>query len=143
MTGIKQLAELPEYSLLNERQQRFLAEYLANGYDARAAVKASYPNVRTRESARVMAIRILQSPAMVMLLSLHYGDSPQEAFCRMLGRMVARGKISREQLEAIKLLAEIRGFRKLHRATPENQPAHAAEGGHAPGPSLLPDFENL
>src|SRR5215471_1261277 len=109
---LAKLKQLPEYALLPENQQKFLAAYLENKYNAKAAVFASYPKARTQESARVMGVRILQSPGMVMILSLHFGDDPKEAFCKMVAKMVLRGRISRPQLEAIKLLADVRGFRQ-------------------------------
>jgi hypothetical protein len=109
---IEKLKELPEFALLPENQQKFLEAYLANNYDAKAAVLASYPNAKTAESVRVMGSRILHSPGVTMLLSLHYGDSPEDAFCRMVATAVLRGRLSKEQLEAMKLIADVRKFRE-------------------------------
>ena len=163
--AIDELRRLPEFTLLTENQQKFLATYTMNGYDAKAAVFASYPRVKTEESARVMGVRILQSPGMVMLLSLHFGDDPKDAFCKMVAKMVLRGKISREQLAAIKLLADVREFRrpwapqyerKIADGLANNRPAvkkrvqraavsqavnKAAES--QPVASLMPDFEKI
>lgn len=98
--------------MLPMNQRRFLIEYVGNGYDSSAAVLASYPNVKTAESARVMGSRILNAPGMVMLLTLHFGDSPLDAFCRQVARMIKSGRLSKQQLEAIKLIADVRGFRQ-------------------------------
>jgi polyhydroxyalkanoate synthesis regulator phasin len=163
---IEQLKVLPEYALLPENQRKFLECYICNNYDVKAAVMASYPKAKTEESVRVMGSRILNSPGVVMLLHLHYGDDPKDAFCKMVQRMVMRGRISKEQLEAMKLVADVREFRqpwtpryekKVRDGMANNKQAVkrrvqraamtqavnkvAAEGGC--GPSLMPDFEKL
>jgi hypothetical protein len=107
---IEELKALPEFALLPENQQKFLAAYITSGYDAKAAVAASYPKARTPESVRVMGSRILHSPGVVMLLSMHYGDSPEDSFCQMVARLILRGRISKEQAEMIRLLAQVRKF---------------------------------
>lgn len=162
---IEELKRLPEYALLPGNQQKFLASYIANGYDARAAVLASYPNAKTPESVRVMGVRILQSAGMVMILSLHFGDDPKDAFCKMVAKMVLRGKISREQLDAIKLLADVREYRQPwapryekkivdgmanNRQAVKRRVQRAAEteavkkvAKDQPARSLMPDFEKL
>lgn len=162
---IDQLKELPEYALLPENQQNFLAAYIASGYDVASAVKTSYPKAKTAESVRVMGIRVLHSPGMVMLLSLHFGDDPKDAFCKMVAKMVLRGKITREQVEAIKLLADVREFRqpwapryekKIMDGMANNRQAvkrrvqRAAENSaikkvakELPAVNLMPDFHNL
>ena len=107
---IDELQQLPEFKLLTEGQQRWLEAYIANGYDAKAAVKASFPNAKKAESIRVMASRIVNSPGMVMLLNMHYGTDPQESFCLMVARMIRRGRITKEQADMMRLLAQVRGF---------------------------------
>lgn len=107
---IEELKELPEFKLLTEAQQRFLAAYLANGYNAKAAVKASYPKVRTAESIRVMASRLVNSAGIVMLLHLHYGNDPKLTFCQMVAKMILRGRITKEQAEMMRLLSQVHGF---------------------------------
>jgi hypothetical protein len=109
---IDKLKELPEYALLPENQQRFLEAYLANNYDAKAAIAAAYPLARKPESIRVMASRLMNSAGIVMLLHLHYGDDPKLSFCQMLAKMILRGRISKEQAEMMKLLADVHEFRQ-------------------------------
>lgn len=109
---IEKLKELPEFTLLPAGHQKFLAVYIANGYDGQAAVRECYPRARTDESVRVMASRIVNSPGMIMLLHLHYGDDPKEAFCQMVAKQILRGRISKEQAEMMKLLADVHGFRQ-------------------------------
>ncbi|HEX3094615.1 MAG TPA: hypothetical protein VHW72_18400 [Candidatus Angelobacter sp.] len=109
---IEKLKDLPEHALLPENQQRFLEAYLDNNYDAKAAVKAAYPLAKKPESIRVMASRLLNSPGIVMLLHLHYGDDPKLSFCQMLAKMILRGRISKEQAEMMKLLADVHEFRQ-------------------------------
>jgi hypothetical protein len=162
---IEQLKALPEYALLPENQQKFLAAYTTNGYDAIAAVTASYPLAKTPESVRVMGSRILNAPGVVMLLHLHFGDDPKDAFCQMVAKMIMRGRISKEQLEAMKLVADVREFRqpwtpryekkivdglannkqavkrRVQRAAVTAAVKKAAE--KLPGESLMPDFEKL
>jgi hypothetical protein len=162
---IEELKRLPEYALLPENQRKFLACYICNNYDARAAVMASYPNAKTPESVRVMGVRILQSAGMVMILSLHFGDDPKDAFCKMVAKMILRGKISREQMDAIKLLADVREYRQPwaphyekkivdgmanNRQAVKRRVQRAAEteavkkvAKEQPARSLMPDFEKL
>lgn len=162
---IEELKVLPEYALLPENQQKFLAAYIANGYDVKAAVVSAYPKARTPQSIRVMGSRILHAPGLVMLLHLHYGDDPKEAFCQMVAKAVMRGKISKEVMEAMKLLADVREFRqpwtpryekKIQEGLANNRQAvkrrvqRAAEtaavkkaAASVPAKSLLPDFEKL
>lgn len=126
---------------------------------------ASYPNVKSQESARVMGVRILQSPGLVMLLSLHFGDSPKDSFCKMVFRALLRGRLTKQQLEAFKLIADVREFRrpwspqyerKIAEGMAQNKPAvkkrvqraakkqaieKAAE--KVKPPSLMPDFDKL
>ena len=108
--SISELQKLPEFTLLTDGQQKWLDAYIANGYDARAAVKASFPKAKTPESIRVMASRIVNSPGMVMLLSMHYGTSAEESFCSMVAKMIMRGRITKEQESLVRLLAQVRGF---------------------------------
>src|SRR5215471_13813955 len=75
---IDELKQLPEFTLLPLTYQNFLAAYIESGYDARAAVLASYPNVKVPDSARRMGERILHSPGITMLLHLHFGDHHRE-----------------------------------------------------------------
>jgi hypothetical protein len=162
---IEKLKALPEYALLPENQQRFLECYIGNNYDAKAAVMASYPKARTAESIRVMGVRILNAPGVVMLLHLHYGDDPKNSFCQMVAKMIMRGRISKEQAEMMKLLADVREFRqpwtpryekkivdgmannkqavkrRVQRAAVTAAVKKAAE--KMPGASLMPDFEKL
>jgi len=107
---IDELQQLPEFKLLTEGQQKWLEAYIANGYDAKAAVTASFPNAKTPESIRVMASRIVNSPGMVMLLNMHYGTSPKDSFSLMVARMIMRGRISKEQESLVRLLAQVRGL---------------------------------
>jgi hypothetical protein len=109
---IEQLQQLPEFTLLPAGHQKFFTVYIANGYDAQAAVRECYPKARTAESVRVMASRIVNSPGVIMLLHLHYGDDPQQAFCQMLAKQILRGRISKEQTETMRLLAQVHGFVK-------------------------------
>lgn len=165
---IDQLRQLPEFKMLTEGQQRWLAAYIANGYDARAAVKASYPQAKTPESIRVMASRIVNSPGMVMLLNMHYGTDPEESFCLMVAKMVMRGRITKEQESLVRLLAQVRGFvdpwaprydkkiepgkvntreavkKRSQRAQQKaRQQENDSAGEAARGPSLLGDFAKL
>jgi hypothetical protein len=165
LVPIEELKALPEYALLPENQQKFLAEYIANGYDVTAAIVSSYPKARTPESIRVMGVRILHAPGVVMLLHLHYGDDPKEAFCQMVAKQIMRGRISKEVMEAMKLLADVREFRqpwtpryekkivdgmannkqavkrRVQRAAVTAAVNKAAE--KIPGQSLMPDFEKM
>lgn len=109
---IEKLKELPEFALLPENQKRFLEAYLANNYDAKAAIEAAYPLARKPESIRVMSSRLMNSAGIVMLLHLHYGDDPRLSFCQMLAKMILRGRISKEQAEMMKLLADVHEFRQ-------------------------------
>jgi hypothetical protein len=162
---IDELEKLPEFALLPEGHQKFLAAYIRGGYDAKAAVFSSYPKVRTQESARVMGVRILQAPGVLMLLSLHFGDEPRDAFCKMVAKAVLRGRISKTKLEAFKLIADVREFRqpwapryervirdglaankpavkkRVQRAAKTKAAEQAAE--NPPPVSLMPDFEHL
>jgi hypothetical protein len=107
---IEELKQLPEFTLLPETRQRFLEAYIANGYDGATAIKACYPKAKEAESIRVMASRALNSPGVVMLLQLHYGDDPRDSFCKMVAKMIMRGRISKEQSEMMRLLAQVHGF---------------------------------
>lgn len=109
---IEKLKQLPEFTLLPAGHQNFLTVYIANGYDAQAAVRECYPKARTAESVRVMASRIVNSPGMIMLLHLHYGDDPKETFCQMVAKQILRGRVSKETAEMMKLLADVHGFRQ-------------------------------
>jgi hypothetical protein len=162
---IDELKQLPEFTLLPEGHQKFLTAYIANGYDVRAAVKAAYPKAKTAESIRVMGSRALHSAGVVMLLHLHYGQSPEESFCQMVAQMILRGRISKEQESLIRLLAQVRKFvepwapryeKKIKDGMANNRQAvkrrvqRAAETAAVkkeaekqPAASLLSDFKNL
>lgn len=148
---IDELKPLPEFQMLPAGQQRFFEAYIANGYDAEAAIKAAYPKAQKPESVRVMASRILHGVGMVMLLNMHYGTSPEESFCTMVARMVMRGGISKEQESLIRLLAQTRGFvdpwsprlGKKIEAGKSNTAARREEREPAAESQLLGDFKNL
>jgi hypothetical protein len=162
---IEELKKLPEFALLPETRQRFLEAYIANGYDGAAAVRACYPKAKVAESIRVMASRALNSPGVVMLLAMHYGEDPETSFCQMVAKMIMRGRISKEQESLIRLLAQVRKFvdpwtpryekkiqdgmsnnreavkRRVQRAAEKQAITKAAET--LPKKSLFEDFKNL
>lgn len=109
---VEELEQLAEWTLLLDSHKRFITHYIQNGYNMIEAVNSSFPNVKKRTSARVMGQRILHNHAVTLILFLHQGDDPREAFCRMLAKMVIRGSISREQLDGFRLLADIREFNR-------------------------------
>lgn len=110
--GIEELKTLPEFQSLTPRQQLFVEKYISNGYDATAAVQAAY-NYSTAEGARIQGIRLVQSPAIFLVLAIHYGDEPLEAFIKMLHRLLLRNRVTKEKLELVKLIAELRGYRRV------------------------------
>jgi len=100
-----------EWGQLSERQQKFLTEYIGNGYDQTKATLAAY-NCTNDTSARVLSYKVLYSVPVAMLVAIHFGDEPQEAFCKVLYRRLCRGRISPAEADMFKLYAEVRGYRR-------------------------------
>ena len=88
-----------------------MESYVSNGYDAVKATRAAY-NCSTDESARVLSYRVLGAIAVSMVLAIHFGDQPEEAFQKLLWSRLCRGRVTSQEADLFKLYAEVMGFRR-------------------------------
>lgn len=137
---IDELKLTPEFLQLTEKQQKFVSEYILNGGDAPAAVATCY-NTNSGNSARSLSYIVLNSPAVQLVLSVHYGDSPTDSFLKELRRMILRGKIPPERLDAMKLYAEVGGFRRSRFAVRSHKDKKADSNTPAPSGGLLDEYK--
>jgi hypothetical protein len=54
----------------------------------------------------------MRSFDVVMCLTLHFGGEPIDCFLDQLARDIRKGKLTKEMLEAYKLYAEVKGWKK-------------------------------
>ena len=104
-----ELRQQPCYLSLTVPQRALIEAYLQTGSKLEA-VKAGYPDASLK-SARVMASRLFRSPRIVAVLTLAAGgDSGRAQFEIELQRKMRSLKVSKNQIAALRLYAEIHGF---------------------------------
>jgi hypothetical protein len=106
--GIDKLRQQFEYKQLTEKQQKFVDNYVSNGCNAEAACAAAY---EVTTNAKRLSYQILDHPAVMFCVSLYFGNSPADAFCNLLWKMIVRRKINRMNLNALLLYADVRQLR--------------------------------
>lgn len=113
MTPLERLLESVDYATLTELEQLFLAEYLENGGNGRAAVAKAYPNIQEKGRGPY-ASKLLRRPHIQSLLSYaRTGESvSKELFWARLRDMLLTGTPS-QSTAALRLIAEIWGLVKV------------------------------
>jgi hypothetical protein len=117
---IAELKDSPEWLSLNPKQQQFVELYITNGYNAKAAYFAAY-DCKDEHTARCASYARLQSPKIAMFLHLHFNGTPEQAFIRVIWNMILKNKLTKQQVEIMKL-----------KRNPRRSPSR--------NPSLLPPF---
>jgi hypothetical protein len=108
--AISELKATPEYQSLTPGQQRFVDNYVANGHDV---VKAYHEAFKCKDewTSRCASYSLMRQPAVIFVLNLYFGDTPDEAFVNHIWKMIMKRKISQQELNAWRLYADIRRMR--------------------------------
>jgi hypothetical protein len=110
-----ELEKTQEYQRLTPKQQLFVATYCEGGlatgvYDPIAATRTAY-ECKSVEVARIMSYSLMQNIRIVAVLNRHFGTEPIEAFVVMLDRAIYNKKLTVAQVQALRLKADILGYR--------------------------------
>jgi hypothetical protein len=133
--SLEEMSKTPAFLSLTTRQKLCFATYISNGYDIINAVRTAYA-CKDDKTAKIMSYRFFRCFNIVMALSLHFGDTPQEKFLTLLTRDLVKSKLDKEKVKAYSLYAQVMGWKKtsLVRAM-----ELAKEIGIRPSPTRVPD----
>jgi hypothetical protein len=114
--GLDKLKEQREYKDLTPKQQVFVDNYVTNGCDKFKAARAAY-TCKADKNADILSYRVLAHPGVTFVIGLYFGNDPAQMFTDYLWHMICKRRITRDQLTAYMLYADIRGLR----THPKNQ----------------------
>lgn len=111
---LDELFETQEYQQLTPKQRLFVATYCAGGlqnkvYNPVSATLVAY-KCKNPESARVMSYALMSNMRIIATLNRHFNTEPIEQFLVEVNRAVRNKRISRAQVDALKLKADILGY---------------------------------
>jgi len=133
MLTLEELRITPEFQQLTEREKLFVATYISNGYDQTHAVRTAY-DCKDDGVASRMSYRLLAHLRIVMVLARYREEVPKETFLHLLRRAGLKNGITREQLSAFRLYAEVNGWIKA----PKQKAPETSDASVNPIKSLLP-----
>ena len=112
--GLDELRETPEFQILTQKQQLFVATYcdfgLTSGtYDAVEAARIAY-TCKSKEVARVMSYSLMQNIRIVSALNRHFGTEPIEIFLKQLDRAINNKRITPSMVQALRLKCDVLGL---------------------------------
>jgi hypothetical protein len=97
------------YLALTEPQKKLVETFLQTGSKLKA-VQAAY-KCGSEKSARVMSYPVFRLPNVIACLAVANGSDPErEKFNAELERMIRNRKVTRNQISAMRLLAQTRGY---------------------------------
>ncbi len=139
-----------EFQILTPKQKMFVATYVQTGidtgkYDAVAAVNSAY-KCKTEESARIMGYALLSNINIIRVLDRHFGKEPVDSFTDMLERALRNGTITVAQVQAAKMICELKGYATSLNKAPEvpEPPEHAKKPRKAkPKPAVVDDGSDV
>lgn len=118
---LSQLIKTDDFSRLTPSQKMFVATYIENDYNHTHAIRTAY-KCKNDNSAKVMSYNVMRSFNVMMVLSLHFGDRPVDIFVKRLDRAIRTGQISRAKIDAYRLLADVKGYRRSRRLGKKPKP---------------------
>jgi len=125
--SIDELRKHPAFLSLSDRQQHLVAAYVVNGGDKFKAVKAVFQCKDT--SARTMVYAYFQKSAVMECLDVANGLSPRDVFEQQLQRAMRSPKTSPSQFAALRLYAELHGWKTPSKPSKEAVAAHRYKVG--------------
>jgi hypothetical protein len=125
--SISEFHQTATYTALTIQQRRLVDAYLTNGNDRIAAVHTAF---RCKEnSARVMSHRYFSNGNIIAALAVANGSDPDRAqFEIALARAIKNTKTTRNQISALRLWAETKGYFLSLSETPKGDDTRFAVG---------------
>jgi hypothetical protein len=130
-----------EFLSLTPKAQAFVLAYLENGYNATQATLSAY-DCKDEFTASKFAYQLMGRASIVVVLSLHFADSPEDAFLQHVWRLILKGRIDQATASAIRTYAAMLNLKGRHITTELfRNPASSktSEPSHEP-PAPVHDF---
>ena len=105
-----------EFLSLTPKQQAFVLAYLENGYNATQATLSAY-DCKDEFTASKFAYQLMGRPSIVVVLSLYFADSPEDAFLQHVWRLILKGRIDQVTASAIRTYAAMLNLKGRHITT--------------------------
>jgi hypothetical protein len=140
--SLDQLSETVEFRQLTPKQQLWLATYTqcfidTGVFDPVAASVTAY-DCGSAEVARITGYKVLANSKIILALNRFFGDSPEEAFLKLVERALYSRKISPSRIAALKLYSDLKGWSAGALANPA-QEAETPESRYHVGDIVLVD----
>jgi len=105
-----------EFLSLTPKQQAFVLAYLENGYNATQATLSAY-DCKDEFTASKFAYQLMGRASIVVVLSLYFADSPEDAFLQHVWRLILKGRIDQATASAIRTYAAMLNLKGRHITT--------------------------
>jgi len=111
---LDELSETVEFRQLTAKQSLFVATYVKNFLDhgvldASFAAKTAY-DTGSDEVTRITGYKTLANPKIILALNRFWGDSPEEAFLKLVEKALYSRKITPSRIAALKLYSDLKGW---------------------------------
>jgi hypothetical protein len=134
-----------EFLSLTPKQQAFVLAYLENGYSATQATLTAY-DCKDEFTASKFAYQLMGRASIIVVLSLFFADSPEDAFLQHVWRLILKGRIDQATATAIRTYAAMLNLKGRHITTelfrPTRTPKKSEPSPEPPTPahSILDEF---
>ena len=105
-----------EFLSLTPKAQAFVLAYLENGYNATQATLSAY-DCKDEFTASKFAYQLMGRASIVVVLSLYFADSPEDAFLQHVWRLILKGRIDQATASAIRTYAAMLNLKGRHITT--------------------------
>src|ERR1035437_10757548 len=122
-----------EFLSLTPKAQAFVLAYLENGYNATQATLSAY-DCKDEFTASKFAYQLMGRPSIVVVLSLYFADSPEDAFLQHVWRHILRGRIHQATASAIRTYAAMLNLKGRHITTELFRPTNTKKPKPSPEP---------
>ena len=105
-----------EFLSLTPKAQAFVLAYLENGYNATQATLTAY-DCKDEFTASKFAYQLMGRASIIVVLSLFFADSPEDAFLQHVWRLILKGRIDQATASAIRTYAAMLNLKGRHITT--------------------------
>jgi hypothetical protein len=136
-----------EFLSLTPKAQAFVLAYLENGYNATQATLTAY-DCKDEFTASKFAYQLMGRASIIVVLSLFFADSPEDAFLQHVWRLILKGRIDQATASAIRTYAAMLNLKGRHITTELFRPTTSKKSEPAPEPPapahcFLDEFPDL
>ena len=105
-----------EFLTLTPKAQAFVLAYLENGYNATQATLTAY-DCKDEFTASKFAYQLMGRASIIVVLSLFFADSPEDAFLQHVWRLILKGRIDQATASATRTYAAMLNLKGRHITT--------------------------